>query len=39
VLTHHRQKSDAMLEQMRQDVAQDFAGPVTLGYDGLRVEL
>jgi len=39
VLTHHRQKSDAMLEQMRQDVAQDFAGPVLLGYDGLRVGL
>lgn len=39
VLTHHRQKSDAMLEQMRQDVAQDFAGPVLLGYDGLRVDL
>ncbi len=39
VLTHHRQKSDAMLEQMRQDVAADFSGPVLLGYDGLRVEL
>jgi ribonuclease BN (tRNA processing enzyme) len=39
VLTHHRQKSDAMLEQMRQDVVQDFAGPVLLGYDGLRVWL
>jgi ribonuclease Z len=39
VLTHHRRKSDAMLEQMRQDVAADFAGPVVLGYDGLRIEL
>jgi ribonuclease Z len=39
VLTHHRQKSDALLEQMRADVAADFAGPVLLGYDGLRVEL
>ena len=39
VLTHHRQKSDAMLEQMRQDVVNDFAGPVLLGHDGLRVGL
>jgi ribonuclease Z len=39
VLTHHRQKSDAMLEQMRQGVAQDFTGPVLLGHDGLRVGL
>ena len=39
VLTHHRQKSAAMLEQMREDVAADFAGEVALGYDGLRVEL
>jgi ribonuclease Z len=39
VLTHHRQKTEAILEQMRQDVAQDFAGRVLLGYDGLRVGL
>jgi ribonuclease Z len=39
VLTHHRQKSDAMLEQMRQDVVNDFTGPVLLGHDGLRVGL
>lgn len=39
VLTHHRQKPQAMLEQMRADVAADFSGPVVLGYDGLRVEL
>ena len=39
VLTHHRQKPDALLEEMRADVAADFAGPVLLGYDGLRVEL
>lgn len=39
VLTHHRRKSDAMLEQTRQDVAADFPGPVLLGYDGLRVGL
>jgi ribonuclease Z len=39
VLTHHRQKPDALLEQMRADVAADFSGPVVLSYDGLRVEL
>ncbi len=39
VLTHHRQKPEALLEEMRRDVAQDFAGPVLLGYDGLRVAL
>ena len=39
VLTHHRQKPDALLEQMRTDVAQDFDGPILLGYDGLRIEL
>jgi len=39
VLTHHRVKSTAVLEQMREDVARDFAGPVLLGYDGLRVGL
>lgn len=39
VLTHHRQKPDALLEQMQTDVTADFAGPMVLGYDGLRVEL
>jgi ribonuclease Z len=39
VLTHFRAKSDAMLEQMREDVARDFTGRVLLGHDGLRVEL
>jgi ribonuclease BN (tRNA processing enzyme) len=39
ILTHHRQKSDALMEQMRRDVAQDFGGPVLLGYDGLRAGL
>ena len=39
VLTHHRMKPEAVLEEMRQDVARDFAGPVLLGYDGLRVTL
>lgn len=39
VLTHHRHKSDALLEATRQDVARDFAGPVLLGRDGLRISL
>ncbi len=39
VLTHFRQKPDAMLEQMRQEAAQDFSGRVLLGHDGLRVGL
>ena len=39
VLTHHRQKPGSALEEMRQDVMSDFAGPVLLGYDGLRVTL
>jgi ribonuclease BN (tRNA processing enzyme) len=39
VLTHHRQKADAVLEELRRDVSRDFAGPVLLGYDGLRVTL
>lgn len=39
VLTHHRRKSDSMLEQMRAEVAADFGGPVLLGYDGLCVAL
>lgn len=39
VLTHHRQKPEALMEEMRQDVARDFTGPVLLGRDGLRVTL
>ena len=39
VLTHHRMKPEAVLEEMREDVARDFGGPVLLGYDGLRVTL
>ena len=39
VLTHHRPKSDQLLEQMRADVARDFAGAVLLGHDGMRVSL
>jgi ribonuclease Z len=39
VLTHHRQKSDELLEEMRRDVARDFSGEVLLGFDGLRFPL
>ena len=39
ILTHHRQKSPELLEQMRRDVTQDFSGPVLLGHDGLGVSL
>jgi ribonuclease Z len=39
VLTHHRIKPEAVLEEMREDVGRDFDGPVLLGYDGLRVTL
>ncbi len=39
VLTHHRQKPEALLEAMRQEVAQDFGGKVLLGCDGLRITL
>jgi ribonuclease BN (tRNA processing enzyme) len=39
VLTHHRQKSDALRDEMRHNVAQDFAGRIMSGYDGLRVSL
>lgn len=39
VLTHHRQKPNKVLEEMRQDAARDFTGPVLLGFDGLRISL
>jgi ribonuclease Z len=39
VLTHQRQKSDEVLEEMRQDVMRQFARPVLLGHDGMRVAL
>ncbi len=39
VLTHFRQKSDALLQDMRQDVSRDFGGTVLLGSDGLRISL
>jgi ribonuclease BN (tRNA processing enzyme) len=39
VLTHFRPQTDAMLQRLRADVAQHFAGRVLLGHDGLRVGL
>ena len=39
ILTHFRQKSDAAMQEMRQDVSRDFSGTVLLGFDGLRVSL
>jgi ribonuclease Z len=38
-LTHQRQKSAELLEEMRQDVAREFGGTVLLGHDGLRTAL
>lgn len=39
VLTHPRQKSNELLEEVRQDVVCEFGGTILLGYDGLRVAL
>jgi ribonuclease BN (tRNA processing enzyme) len=39
VLTHHRRKSEATLEEMRTEVEQDFGGRVVLGADGVCVGL
>ena len=39
VLTHFRQKSEAMMQEMSIDVANDYAGPVILGKDLLEVLL
>jgi ribonuclease Z len=39
VLTHHRPKPEALLQQMRDDVARDFSGKILIGHDGLRVSL
>lgn len=39
VLTHHRQKADEVLEEMRQEVARGFGRSVLMGHDGLRVVL
>ncbi len=37
VLTHFRQKSDAMMQELAGEVARDYAGPVVLGRDLLEV--
>ncbi len=40
VLTHHRPRSDpAMLEELAREVAQDFAGRLIIGADGMEVEI
>ncbi len=39
VLTHFRQKSDAMLQELATEVARDYAGPLLLGRDLLEVLL
>ena len=39
VLTHLRQKSDAMLAEVVADVARDYDGPVVLGHDLLDVQV
>lgn len=39
VLTHLRQKSDALLDEVVTDVAQDYDGPIVLGRDLFAVEV
>src|SRR5262249_54415905 len=39
VLTHFRQKSDAMMQELAAEVARDYAGPVMIGRDLLEVLL
>ena len=39
VLTHLRQKSDAMLAEVVADVARDYDGPVVLGHDLLAMQV
>lgn len=39
VLTHHRQKSPELLEEMRADIQREFGGEVVIGYDGLSVSI
>ena len=39
VLTHLRQKSEAMLDAVMADVALDYDGPVVLGHDLLAVQV
>lgn len=37
ILTHHRQKSPELLEEMRVDVQRGFEGRIIIGHDGLCV--
>lgn len=39
VLTHFRQKSEAMMQELALEVAHDYAGPIILGKDLLEVPL
>ena len=39
VLTHFRQKSDAMMQELAAEVARDYAGPVMIGRDLMEVLL
>ena len=39
VLTHLRQKSDAMLDEIASDVARDYDGPLLIGRDLMEVEV
>ena len=39
VLTHHRDKTPAALDSMRQEVEKDFTGQVLIGHDLLRVSV
>jgi ribonuclease Z len=40
VLTHHRPgQTGAILEQLAEEVARDFRGPIMMAYDGLEVRL
>ena len=37
VLTHFRQKSDALMQELAAEVARDYTGPVVLGRDLLEL--
>jgi ribonuclease Z len=39
VLTHHRQKSPELLEEMRADIQRECQARVVIGYDGLTVSI
>jgi ribonuclease BN (tRNA processing enzyme) len=39
ILTHFRQKSDALMQEVAVEVAREYAGPVVLGRDLLEVLL